>query len=342
MVVLAWLVCFALTYVGGSRVYIDATVDDDVGEAIQSQSDESEGFAQVHGIGEGTSLGKPGKGGTGSGLESGIGKGGFLRVGKGSTASGRAPPQPRAPAFTTPGRVPSQPRVPAIVPGQGRNEPSLANSKRIICPFLSTLVNEGVLPVQAEYSNQSLFDISVRAGLPPSQVMAHVSSNFENQPTGKQDLFNMEGAPNEHVRSTGINDCKTTFTNCVIDQIPQSCEATKTATCIVPNEEVFNAFFEAADKNRDGILTREELTQVSDIAVEGKLPPIVDRNPIGGGTLKESHLLLFEVFGNPQEPTAKRSITKIAFRTVAIDRKFPTYFKFPAAAPPGAIRSVYT
>ena len=111
----------------------------------------------------------------------------------------------------------------------------------IICPFLSTLVNEGALPIKQTYTREELEEATLDAGLGRSIADAHVEGNFLNDPDGIQDLWNLEGVTNEHVTSMGINDCRTAFTSCSEDEEPpwQECDFESARNCEHPNPDVY-------------------------------------------------------------------------------------------------------
>jgi len=50
-----------------------------------------------------------------------------------------------------------------------------------------------------------------QAGQAPFDPTGHVAANFQFNAPGLIDIFNMEGNPNEHDLSSGINDCETTY-----------------------------------------------------------------------------------------------------------------------------------
>mmetsp|Transcript_44266 Transcript_44266/g.70088 ORF Transcript_44266/g.70088 Transcript_44266/m.70088 type:complete len:542 (-) Transcript_44266:96-1721(-) len=95
--------------------------------------------------------------------------------------------------------------------------PTQANVKRIICPYLSTMINTGTLPMKKFYTRNELMEATKAAGSNPQAGQApfdptgHVAANFQFNAPGLIDIFNMEGNPNEHDLSSGINDCETTY-----------------------------------------------------------------------------------------------------------------------------------
>jgi len=146
----------------------------------------------------------------------------------------------------------------------------LRNINFIICPFLSTLVNEGALPIKQRYTRRELEDATLEAGLERDIADAHVEGNFLNDPDGIQDLWNLEGVTNEHVTSTGINDCVTRFRRCDTEaEHPfQECDFSSSRNCRHPNPDVFDDFVGAVDRNRDGFITLPELERAGEVAEE--------------------------------------------------------------------------
>lgn len=200
-----------------------------------------------------------------------------------------------------------------------------ADHKRIICPFLSTLVNEGMMEVKTSYHRDELRDITIAAGLDPATTEGHIQGNFKDIPSGEIDIFDMEGLPNEHHTSTGINDCNTFVFNCIThDGGHKECSTeTQNKMCGVPNQVQFDNFFQIADVNHDNVLTSAELANA-----DGKVLAN-DFNEIGGGTITGSFQFLIDVFGD-----SPQAISREALRTVSLDRRFPANYVFPV---PGSI-----
>lgn len=153
----------------------------------------------------------------------------------------------------------------------------------IICPFLSTMVNEGALPVKQNYTRDELQDLTLLAGLDEETAQAHTDGNFINNPTGIQDLWNMEGATNEHVTSTGINDCVTNITNCrglfsnpPVDHPHEICEVWSARECVMPDRDRFVDLWDAVDRDGDGFWTAKELNCFGERAVEAGM--MIDRH----------------------------------------------------------------
>lgn len=192
----------------------------------------------------------------------------------------------------------------------------------IICPFLSTLVNEGVLDVKAEYTKDELLNITKQAGLDPAAAEQHIAGNFKNNPSMRQDIFKMEGAANEHIQSLSINDCPTSFTNCSVDTAGIAQCETHTSDCDKPNTHGFEEFWVVVDVNKDGIMTRRELSD----AVEKRLLRIVDANPIGEGTIVGSYGFLIDIFGENEN-----HISRLTLKRVLLERKFPLHYNFHRA-----------
>ena len=148
--------------------------------------------------------------------------------------------------------------------GEGEVVHSVEAHRDIICPFFGTLINERVLPVQKSYPMAQLLAFTVAAGVSESTAVEHTNQNFRNNPIGRQDLFDMEGAANEHFTSTGINDCKTFFWNCRRQNSNQLCKTnTPNKKCGTPNSRLFRDFWRIADRNRDGWLSSGELFTVT-------------------------------------------------------------------------------
>merc|ERR1719373_1214520 len=140
---------------------------------------------------------------------------------------------------------------------------SIRNINFIICPFLSTMVNEGALPVRQSYTRDELQAATELVGLDPAIGDAHIQGNFVNDPDGVQDLFNLEGVSNEHVTSTGIHYCSTEYTGCSGNETPQGereCRARTRRDCRMPdNTGLFDEFVKANDRDGDGFITLAEL-----------------------------------------------------------------------------------
>jgi len=142
----------------------------------------------------------------------------------------------------------------------------LHNIKHIICPFLSTLVNEGALPLKQIYTEAELMQATIDTGLPMDNATDHVADNFENTPTKEQDIWNLEGATNEHKQSTGINDCPTQFSECRGMHGKRVCQVSTRRTCKVPNQGKFNQFVRVVDANKNNRITEDELFAAAEAA----------------------------------------------------------------------------
>jgi len=139
---------------------------------------------------------------------------------------------------------------------------SIRNINFIICPFLSTMVNEGALPVRQSYTRDELQAATELAGLDPDIADDHSDGNFVNDPDAVQDIFNLEGVSNEHVTSTGIHDCGTEFSRCSGNETPQGereCRARTNRDCRMPSGQVFEQFALANDRDDNGFITLGEL-----------------------------------------------------------------------------------
>jgi len=197
-----------------------------------------------------------------------------------------------------------------------------ADYKRIICPFLSTLVNEGVMEAKTSYHRDELRDIAIDAGIDPVTTEAHIWANFKDIPSGEIDIFDMEGLPNEHHTSTGINDCNTFVHNCKThDAGHRECSTeTQNKMCGVPSQAHFDSFFQIADVNHDNVLTSAELANA-----DGKVW-VNDFNEINSGSISGSFQGIIDLWGDlPQ------AISKEALRTVSLDRRFPPNHSHPGS-----------
>lgn len=191
---------------------------------------------------------------------------------------------------------------------------------KVICPFLSTLVNEGILKGDV-FTRAELLNVTVAAGMEHAVASAHVSSNFKNEPSGVMNIFKMDGATNEHKTSVGIHDCISVFSNCTMTAAGiQTCH-NSTESCKLPLRNKFEDFWVRVDVNGDGKLTREEL------ATSAPRLPFNDANPIGEGTIEGSHGFIITVFGDTED-----EIGKAALERVFLDRRFPHGYKYPRGA----------
>eukprot|EP00929_Paragymnodinium_shiwhaense_P116092 TRINITY_DN8535_c0_g1_i3.p1 TRINITY_DN8535_c0_g1~~TRINITY_DN8535_c0_g1_i3.p1 ORF type:complete len:520 (+),score=69.73 TRINITY_DN8535_c0_g1_i3:66-1625(+) len=213
------------------------------------------------------------------------------------------------------------------------NAQTKENMHKIICPFLSTLINEGVWPVKPEYTRKEIEAITEAAGISIKEVLDHSASNFDNSPTDMQDIWNMEGAHNEHVTSTGIHDCVTIFSDCKTLEDDREVCTTETPNphCTLPNKAVFDEFVAKVDTNQDGYITHTELWD----AEEKGTFPVVDANPWGKGSIVGSYDAIVRLFGETTE-----SIKVVDLHRIFILRKFPQngYFfgrKMPPFPSPG-------
>merc|ERR1712232_1352954 len=162
---------------------------------------------------------------------------------------------------------------------------------------------------------EELESITLRAGMDPLRVAAHINGNFANYPALASiefgalrliDVYNMEGAVNEHVTSTGLNDCETVYWNCHDEHGVKTCNS----QLIIPSKDHDTARFSRnikdcnlhngeRDKTFDG-LWRKFLGAQTTYKVNGKRWvthlglesaeaqnefPVNDFNGIGGGTI---------------------------------------------------------
>jgi len=201
------------------------------------------------------------------------------------------------------------------VEGDGMLVPA---AHKIICPFLSTLVNEHVL-AGCTHSRAKLLQVTIAAGLSRSLAKEHVDSNFRNLPEDFQNICDMEGAMNEHQTSTGINDCVTTFTDCSPAHAGKkaSCRTeTRDKFCGAPKGSTFESFFDTLDANSDSYLSIGELENAT------KKIPFNDANPVAEGTIEGSFGLLLNIFGD------NGIIHKVNLQRLILERRFPAGYIF--------------
>lgn len=165
-------------------------------------------------------------------------------------------------------------------------------------------------------------NITIAAGLDPAAAEEHIAGNFKHNPSGRQDIFRMEGAANEHILSLGINDCPTAFTDCSVDAAGIAQCKNKTTECTKPNTARFLEFWDVVDADKDGMMTRKELSD----AVDRRLVFVVDANPIGEGTIVGSHGFLIDIFGEGED-----HISKSTLEHLLLLRKFPAHYTFRRA-----------
>jgi len=207
----------------------------------------------------------------------------------------------------------------------------------IICPFLGTLVNERVLPVKQKYSKNELQEVTMKSGLRFLDAKEHVDGNFKYTVfTGNsqfQDIFNLEGATNEHKMSTGINDCPTSG----MFNLNGTCRkvggtfhcpgnTTGNKNCGIPSASKFNNMFSVFDTNNNGYIEAPELAEgaiIQHVFVTKRLK-LADRNVFGEGTISGAFNLILKIFG--EEPAF---ISRDKLRKVFIERKFPRNFRWP-------------
>jgi len=198
------------------------------------------------------------------------------------------------------------------------------NHWKIICPFLGTLVNEGHLAPQEEYTEEEMTQVSIKAGFYRIVAKAHSRANFKVLGSDKIDIFNMEGLPNEHLSSTGITDCHTDFFSCGGPFSSGPCKSnTPDKNCGVPNLAKFETFWTLADTNKDGKVNAAELRAVTK-GRKGFIGTPVDSNPRAKLTMKSAYGLFFALFGEKDNEIAKERA-----RRVLIDRRLPEGHKYP-------------
>jgi len=203
--------------------------------------------------------------------------------------------------------------------------------KKIICPFLSTLIHEHALPVRDWYTRAELTDLVVNVGgLSKEEVSKHIHAQFRMLRTLKIDIFDMEGLPDEHQTSSGINDCYSDYSD--YRSCPSNPDTsplagvrvcpTPSKSCGVPNSDKLHIFWEHFDTNSDEQLSVAELQQ----GVASWSPQAVDHNtdPQVEGKLDDAFKFLIQTFSNSD------SMSKTDFMTVNLQRQYPPNFAFGA------------
>lgn len=206
--------------------------------------------------------------------------------------------------------------------------------RKIICPFLSSMIHDGFLPLKAEYTKDELEILTLDAGLDPAFTKSHIEGNFKDIPTGRIDVFNMEGLPNEHHTSTGINDCNTFFSNCAVRTGPhwrgtpsnyKVCQS-KTEPCLVPSQPHFDLFALKADADQDGIITYKELEEAD--SEKDDVFFVNDINEIGGGTISGAFSFLVDIARDQA-----CGMSAGLMQRINMDRMMPSNFEFPVRGP---------
>jgi len=205
---------------------------------------------------------------------------------------------------------------------------SRENFMSITCPFLSSMINEGILEVKASYSKDELNMLMAHAGLgsgtlfTPPDWIAVADDNFAPFAPGFQmDIFNMDGATNEHRTSTGICDCASTYTNCTSAVTPFSCKRVSTVPCALPNAAKFEQFWTNLVKTSDDRADFRTAFRNIGLLYKGSSGLQIDTCPIGIGSITGAYTNIFKVFGT------NGIISKADLRSIVIDRRFPTAYK---------------
>eukprot|EP00929_Paragymnodinium_shiwhaense_P010986 TRINITY_DN11613_c0_g2_i1.p1 TRINITY_DN11613_c0_g2~~TRINITY_DN11613_c0_g2_i1.p1 ORF type:complete len:517 (+),score=52.16 TRINITY_DN11613_c0_g2_i1:211-1551(+) len=176
-------------------------------------------------------------------------------------------------------------------------------------------MEEGFLPAKNDYTRAELRLNVIRGGVSEEDADRIIAANFDHNPSGKQDIFNMEGAQNEHATSTGITDCFSTFTRCrEANGVPVCVSATPDPNCGNPSMKRFDEFVAAVDTNNDNFITPEELAS----AEKNGQFPIIDHNPHGLGSLYVSIFVTIKLFGEEDGSGIKVQ----DFKRIMVDRTF--------------------
>eukprot|EP00929_Paragymnodinium_shiwhaense_P086348 TRINITY_DN46872_c0_g1_i2.p1 TRINITY_DN46872_c0_g1~~TRINITY_DN46872_c0_g1_i2.p1 ORF type:complete len:468 (-),score=77.74 TRINITY_DN46872_c0_g1_i2:227-1630(-) len=200
--------------------------------------------------------------------------------------------------------------------------------KRIICPFLSTIIHEVVLWPRNCFSKQALIDITIAAGVTAAAAREHVNLHFVNLPYDCLDIFDMEGLPCEHLVSTGVSDCKTSFKDCQSSKYEahmMSCADTPDKDCGVPDTGKFDKLMKAVDSNGDSCWTAQEIRE----AFKRDKVPVIDMNPMATVSGESGFLLLLDAFA-PHSAEHPGELCKQDLYTLLIERRFPSWYYFEA------------
>lgn len=217
------------------------------------------------------------------------------------------------------------------------------DTSTVICPFLATLLNEGALDKKNVHTAQELADVSIAAGLPNSTVQGHTfEGNFRDIPSMRINVFDMEGNVNEHLTSTGITDCPSSYpisssTNCPLDSVTQAPKCPTPDTGCRRNatfvQEKFDTFFRIADTNSDGFLDVDELEPAEEqynSVLGNLLTPDVNfglhvqpPHPVEG-RIHGAFTMFTEVFGEEC-----RRISRATLQRTVVENRYPSHFTFP-------------
>jgi len=214
----------------------------------------------------------------------------------------------------------------AIFAGASASQASLDQRFHLdpICPFLGTMVNEKALPIRDWYSKRELTDFVLNAGLQADEAMGHIFAQFRRIATNKIDIFNMEGLPDEHTTSSGINDCKTDYSHAESCPAPDSgpmhgVPICPTEQCAVPNQAKLDFFWDFFKENEH--LTASSLqsrtASFTQYAVDQNTGDRVR------GTLADAFKFLMQVFTN-----GKSKMNYDDLVTININRKYPPGYSF--------------
>jgi len=202
---------------------------------------------------------------------------------------------------------------------------------KIICPFISSMVNDRHLdvPFGARPTEAELTQLTINAGLNTKETHAHVEGNFKKIPfdadgVKRMDIYHMEGAKNEHLTSTGINDCDTVY---------HADGAPTTVQCPVPNEAFFDAFWKVAALDGDSqSMSYADLAGGADYGLFADLDPSFPANE-AGGTIEGAFGFLLDIAKD-----LPCGMSKASMRRINIERHMPTMiyrngprpFQFPS------------
>lgn len=199
----------------------------------------------------------------------------------------------------------------------------------IICPFLSTLIHERAIPIQDSYEREELMAVALNAGLSQEETTLHIHAQFRNIRSNKIDIFALEGLPDEHYSSSGINDCETDYTHwdeCPVGQPGTSTQGVRVCQSIAcdrpTNDEVIhNTFWEHFDAEKSGYLTEKNLKAKA----EGwaSFSNDINRDPGVEGYIEDAYTFLMHVFKD-----GGSFLTRQEFNRLVMERQYTVGYTF--------------
>merc|ERR1712232_797230 len=178
----------------------------------------------------------------------------------------------------------------------------------------SAMVNESHLPVQTEYTEAELLALTLDAGLSTANTDMHVMGNFKKidpdaDGVKRINIFKMEGLPNEHLTSTGINDCITTYNSHGVQSTPP---------CMLPNKHFFDLFWKVASLDGDSrSMSYADLAMGEDYGLFADLDSSFPGNE-AAGSIRGAFFFLLDIAQDRH-----CSMSEATMRQINIDREMP-------------------